>query len=200
MGSSTVYDIAKRNGLERPSNKDGRQLKIPEVIKRNIIQNTISGKCDTAVKAAGMLSHVFNIDVSAQTGRISVKNQKKQLEFAKIHQHWTIDDWNRVIWSDESKLNRFGSDGRLWCWKSKGEGLSDRFIQPTVKHGGGSVMVWGFMTAHGVGYLSRIDGILDAELYCKILEYELMQTLESYEMEKDAAIFQEANDPKHTAR
>ena len=69
MGSSTVYDIAKRNGLERPSNKDGRQLKIPEVIKRNIIQNTISGKCDTAVKAAGMLSHVFNIDVSAQTGR-----------------------------------------------------------------------------------------------------------------------------------
>ena len=61
-------------------------------------------------------------------------------------------------------------------------------------------MVWGYMTAHGVGYLSRIDGILDAELYCKILEYELMQTLESYEMEKDAAIFQEANDPKHTAR
>ena len=43
-----------------------------------------------------------------------MKNQKKQLEFAKIHQHWTIDDWNRVIWSDETKLNRFGSDRGLW--------------------------------------------------------------------------------------
>ena len=117
-----------------------------------------------------------------------------------MHEHWTINDWNRIIWSDETEINRFGSDGRLWCWKWKGEVLSDRTIQPTVKHGGSSVMVWGCMTAHGVGYLSRIDGRLDAKLYCKILEDELMQTLEYYEMEKDATIFQQDNDPKHTSR
>nr|CCA22866.1 AlNc14C171G7999 [Albugo laibachii Nc14] len=69
IGSSTVYGIAKRNGFERPSNKDGRQLKIPEVIKTNVIQIIIFGKCGTAGKAAEMLRHVFNIDVSAQTVR-----------------------------------------------------------------------------------------------------------------------------------
>ena len=61
-------------------------------------------------------------------------------------------------------------------------------------------MVWGCMIAHEVEYLSRIDGRLDAELYCKILEDELMQTLENYEMEKDATVFQQDNDPKHTLR
>nr|CCA22050.1 AlNc14C142G7277 [Albugo laibachii Nc14] len=109
IGRSTVYDIAKRNGFERQSNKGDRQLKIPEVIKRNIIRKIISGKCDTAVKAAEMLRHDFNIDVSAQTVRnvlkvaglqakhkikkpsISAKIQKKRLEFAKTHQHWIIN-------------------------------------------------------------------------------------------------------------
>ena len=32
VGRSTVYDIAKNTGFERPSNKGSRQLKIPEVI------------------------------------------------------------------------------------------------------------------------------------------------------------------------
>ena len=62
-------------------------------------------------------------------------------------------------------------------------------MQPTVKHGGGCVMVWGCMTAEEVGHLSRIDGGLDAELYCKILEDELVQTMEYYGMKSDAMIF-----------
>ena len=99
-----------------------------------------------------------------------------------MHQHWTISDWNRIIWSDETNIDRFGSDGRLWCWKSKGEGRPDRTIQPTVNHGRGSVTLWGCMAAHEVGYLSRTDWRLDAELYCKILEDELTRTLEYYEM------------------
>jgi len=120
---------------------------------------------------------------------ISVRNQKKRLMFAKKYQHWTVKDSKRVIWSDETKINRFGSDGRGWCWKSKGEGLSDRTMQLTVKHGGGCVMAWGCMTAEGVGYLSRFGGGLDAWLYCKILEDELVQTMEYYGMERDAMIF-----------
>ena len=61
-------------------------------------------------------------------------------------------------------------------------------------------MVWGYMTTKGVWYLSRIGGRLDAELYCKILEDELVQTMEYYGMERDAMIFLQDNDPKHTSR
>ena len=43
--------------------------------------------------------------------RLSAKNIKKRLEFAKYYKDWTVEDWKHVIWSDETKINRFGSDG-----------------------------------------------------------------------------------------
>lgn len=62
-------------------------------------------------------------------------------------------------------------------------------MQPTIKHGSGSLMVWGCITAYGVGYLSKIEGNLDADLYCKIFEEALMGTVEYYGMETSITIF-----------
>jgi len=39
-------------------------------------------------------------------------HRKARMEFAERHQEWTIEDWKRVIWSDETKINHLGSDGR----------------------------------------------------------------------------------------
>ncbi len=41
---------------------------------------------------------------------------------------------------------------------------------PTVKHGGGSVLMWGCMSAAGVGELHFIDGIMNSQMYCSILK------------------------------
>ena len=68
------------------------------------------------------------------------------LKFARYHENWTVEDWKRILWSDETKINRIGSDGRAYTWKKKKEPLSDRTTTPTVKHGGGNnLMVWGCM-------------------------------------------------------
>ena len=40
------------------------------------------------------------------------KNVRCMLEFAQRHQDWTIHDWYRVIFSDETKINGFQFDGR----------------------------------------------------------------------------------------
>ena len=83
---------------------------------------------------------------------------KQCYEFALRHQHWTEEDWFRVVFSDETKINHLGSDGRVWVWKKSGRELTQQHVNGTVKFGGGSLMVWGCMTAHGVGYMCRIDG------------------------------------------
>lgn len=72
---------------------------------------------------------------------LSQRHRRNRLDFALSHQDWTIEDWKRVIWSDETKINRLGSDGRKWVWKKSGEGLSDRLVQGTLKFGGGSLMM-----------------------------------------------------------
>ena len=106
----------------------------------------------------------------------------------------------RVIWSDETKVNRIGSDGRKWVWKKEKENLNPRLVQPTVKHGGGSVMVWGCFGWDGVGTACRIHGKMDADLYTSILEDELQLSLQEWGKTADNIIFQQDNDPKHTSK
>jgi hypothetical protein len=71
----------------------------------------------------------------------SAVHHKKRLAFALKYQNWTVEDWKRVIWSDETKINRIGSDGKQWVWKQVGQGLIDHEVQGTVKFEGGNIMV-----------------------------------------------------------
>ena len=80
------------------------------------------------------------------------------------------------------------------------EALQDRHVKETVKHGGGSIIVWGCMTMHGPGYMCKIDGTMDQHLYKQILEDELSKTIEYYDMDMSKVIFQHDNDSKHTAK
>ena len=86
-------------------------------------------------------------------------------------------------------------------WKERGEPISDRTTIPTVKHGGGNnLMVWGCMGWNGVGKLIEVEGKMDAEQYCKILEDGLVESFEMLEMEEGSCYFQQDNDPKHTSK
>jgi hypothetical protein len=62
-------------------------------------------------------------------------------------------------------------------WKEVGEPLNDRLVESTVKFGGGNVMIWGCMFWEGIGYATRIEGKMAAELYCSILYDELQHPL-----------------------
>uniref|UniRef100_A0A8C4TCR5 Uncharacterized protein n=1 Tax=Erpetoichthys calabaricus TaxID=27687 RepID=A0A8C4TCR5_ERPCA len=45
---------------------------------------------------------------------------------------------------------------------------------PTVKHGGGSIMLWGCSSAAGTGRLVRIKGKMAAAMYRDILDENLL--------------------------
>ena len=131
---------------------------------------------------------------------LTAVHKKKRLAWAQAHAHWTVDDWRAVIFSDESKFTLIGSDGRDWCWRRPGEEFDARFTKKKVKHGGGRIMVWGCITATGLGRLCRIDGNMDAKLYCEILSDEFLGTLSDLGIKKKDIYFQQDNDPKHTSK
>lgn len=136
--------------------------------------------------------------VAARKPLLRKVNMQKRLVFAKKHKDWTVEDWKSVLWTDESKFEIFGSKRRQYVRRKEGERFDSKCITPTVKHGGGSVMVWGGFSFDGVGELVRINGIMKKEQYHNILVRSAIPSgigLIGY-----GFTFQQDNDPKHTSK
>jgi len=61
-------------------------------------------------------------------------------------------------------------------------------------------MIWGCMTNQGVGYACWVKGRMDADLYITILEDELLQTIDYYNLNHQKVIFQQDNVHIYLAR
>jgi len=72
-------------------------------------------------------------------------------------------------------------------------------IIPTVKHSGGSVIVWGCFAASGPGLLPVIDGIMNSALYQKILKENVRLSVCDLKL-KQTWLMQQDNHPKHTRK
>jgi transposase len=127
---------------------------------------------------------------------ISEKNKKLRLKFAKKYILKPKSFWEKVIWSDEIKLNLFSSDGCNWTWRRVGESLKSECTTKIVKSGGKSLVLWGCMNASGTGNLYRIEGIMDSPKYISILQKNLITSAKKFGLERDF-VFQQDNDSKH---
>ena len=121
-----------------------------------------------------------------------------RLKFAYAHKKWSVEDWSKVLWSDESKYNLVFSDGIWYIRRRKNERFNVRYQVPTIKHGGGHVMVWGCFSRNGVGPLVQINGTMTAETYNAIITESMISF--SHENMGNDWIFQHDNDPKHTSK
>lgn len=129
---------------------------------------------------------------------LSKKNISNRLLFARTHKSKDLSFWKKILWSDETKVNRMGPDGRVFVHRPKRQALNPRYTQKTVKHGGGSIMVWGSFSWHGVGPIVKINGKMDRYQYLDILKNQM----EPYAFENMPVsfTFMHDNDPKHTSK
>ena len=106
-------------------------------------------------------------------------------------------EWKQVLWTDESKFEVFGNKRRVYVRRSAEEKMLTQCLVPTVKHGEGSVIVWGCFSQDGVGDLRKIDGIMRKEHYRGILETSAIPS--GLRLIGDNFILMHDNDPKRTA-
>ena len=81
--------------------------------------------------------------IAAKKPLLKDTNNKKRLAWAKKHEQWTLDRWKFVLWSDKSKIVIFGAICSVFVRCGVGERMISACVVPTIKHGGGGVMVWG---------------------------------------------------------
>lgn len=107
--------------------------------------------------------------------------------------------WDTVVWSDETKIELFGRNSASSVWRKRGESHSPKNTIPTVKFGGGSIMIWACFCSKGTGELKIIEGKMNALMYRDVLSEKLMQSVHSFHFE-NGFVFQQDNDPKHTSK
>lgn len=76
--------------------------------------------------------------------------------------------------------------------------MLDEYISKTMKHGGGNVIVWGCFGGGRIGKLVKIEEKITKEVYLRILENDAVPT--GSEIIGEGFVYQQDNDPKHTAK
>lgn len=127
------------------------------------------------------------------------RHKKSRLQFARSHVGDTANMWKKVLWSDETKVELFGLNAKRYVWRKTNTAHHPAHTIPTVKHGGGSIMLWGCFSSAGTGKLVRVDGKMDGAKYRAILEENLLEAAKDLRLGRRFT-FQQDNDPKHTAR
>jgi transposase len=128
---------------------------------------------------------------------LTPKQVQRRIDWCKEHRNWTVEQWKSVLFSDESPFTlRF--QRRTRCWRKWGEGHNPKNTKGTVKHDE-KINVWGCFSFDGVGHLFKINGIMVKEDYKSILQRHMIPSAQMLFEEKEW-IFQQDNDPKHTAK
>lgn len=220
ISKSTVADIIRRCNTEdriesipqsgRPKVLNSREERL--IVRKVKVNPTIS-----APKIASEVLEESRKKVSPETvrrtlrqagynGRVARKkpfinemNRKKRIGFAQEYSSKEESWWKSVIFADESKFNLHNSDGRTMVWRKANKEFHCKNTKGTVKHGGGSVMVWGCISACGVGNLVFIENTMDKNVYLNLLKNNLIASADKMGVTRDFKFYQD-NDPKHKAR
>lgn len=149
VSKTTVHRISRTIENFKPISKGGRPRILNERDKTVLVRKLRNGKLLSMPECVKYVKNTYDKEVSLTTMRrnarewgfraitrkkkpkLTLKQKRDRLNFAIAHRNWTVADWNKVIWSDETKINRFGSDGRKWAWKHPSNTLEEHHTYNT---------------------------------------------------------------------
>src|SRR6185369_310511 len=204
---NTIKDYFKENKTSAAS-RPGRPKKLTDHDTRQVLKIVRKDHKTTIIEVCNELKE-SNIKVSEKTvrrtlhdkniyGRKAVK--KPLVSDVNAKKSWG-SEWDKIIFSDESRFELFQNDSNDWVWRKPGDKYNKENLSPTVKKFDG-IMVWGCFTRKKMGPLVLVEGKLNASGYNKLLEKNLLPFISKLKEGDDDGgvfIFQEDNAACHKA-
>ncbi|KAI3362909.1 hypothetical protein L3Q82_011504 [Scortum barcoo] len=93
------------------------------------------------------------------------------------------EDWENVIWSDETKIELFGKNSTCRVWRRKNAELHPKNTIPTVKHRGWKHHALGLFFCKGTRTTDPCKGKMNGAMYREILSENLLPSAKGIEDE-----------------
>ncbi|GFU80509.1 transposable element Tcb2 transposase [Trichonephila clavipes] len=134
---------------------------------------------------------------SAKTLTMTPHHRQCRLDFCRPRATWSVTDWRRIIFSDESRFSFSADDHRTRVWRRTGQRSDPAFIVERHTAISQGVTVWGAISWDTRSSLVVLQGTLAARRYMDdILTPIVLPMLSS----RPGAIYQQDNARPHTAR
>ncbi len=171
----------KKCGRKRfTTNRENRSLM--RIVKQNWFKNLgdlHKEWTEAGVKASRATTHRhvkefgYSCRISLVKPLMNHRQCQRYLTWDKEKKNWTVAQWSKVLFSDESKFCiSFGNQGPR-VWRKGGEAHSPSCLKSSVKFLQ-SVMIWGAMSSAGVGPLCFFENQRHCTVYQDILEHFML--------------------------
>ncbi|GBN27845.1 hypothetical protein AVEN_222637-1 [Araneus ventricosus] len=100
---------------------------------------------------------------------LNARHRAARLAWAREHREWSLEDWKRIAWSDESRFRLLHADGRLRICRQGHEAIDPACQVGIVQGHGGSIMVWVVFSWQFWRSLVLVPASLKAILYVELL-------------------------------
>uniref|UniRef100_A0A3B5QEL9 Transposase Tc1-like domain-containing protein n=1 Tax=Xiphophorus maculatus TaxID=8083 RepID=A0A3B5QEL9_XIPMA len=198
---------AKRTGRPRKTSKrQDKQLKAICLENRKSTTKQMKHKweevgvnvCDRTVRNR-LKEMGFQYRKAKRKPALTPKHKRTRLQWAKERQSWTVDDWMKVVFSDESRICiGQGDDAVTFVWCHSSEIYEEACLKKTTKFPQ-SLMIWGCMSGKGTGEMTVVNSSINAQVYIDILDSFLIPSIEQM-FGDDEIIFQDDNASCHRAK
>lgn len=181
---------------------------------RQIVRMAVTDRSATSRTIAQHIQSVTHHPVSARTIRrrlqqsgLSARRPLLRLHLTQNHRRlrrqwcderrmWT-EEWNEIVFTDESRFCLQHHDGRIRVWRHRGERMLNSCVMHRHTGPAPGIMVWGGIGYHSRTPLVRIAGTLNSQRYIsEVLEPVVLPYLQGL----PTAIFQQDNARPHVAR
>ena len=109
---------------------------------------------------------------------LRVTDIMKRRKWCKERLNWSVEEWSRVIFSDESNFQEFNRKSKVMVKRLGSEKYDTKFCVPRLQGGGGSVGIWGCISHKGSANI--YDGRIDQYAYKDTLESCLKPSISNF--------------------
>lgn len=169
---------------------------IPE-LKRQLVQATGVGVSLETVRKRLRARNLFSRR-QLRVPELSRENKINRLNWCLEHQNWTIEDWQNVLFSDETRIGLRSDDRRIRVLRGPGRQARLQTARSVPKYKGGTVMFWGSIMIGDKTPLVPLRQSLTGPRYVDLVLEPIVRLWRG--AVGDNFVFMHDNAPPHTSR